>query len=362
MLRLGSMKIYNNKLLQWVKVMILSIIIIIPLYLNQIPAAFLLGAMIAGIVLGLKNTNLAVPKPIFNLSQGILGCLTAETITSHVLTDLISYWQLALIITISTIIISVILGAIIVKFSTLPGSTAIWGIMPGGASAMVGICGDYGADPRLVALIQYLRVIFVVFMLAVFSHFLSLKTGTANAQPISWFPPPSINLIYTILIAIVGVLFTQLIKFPSGRILIPMLIGASLQVNGVIKLETPLWLLMLCSGSIGLTVGLRFNFAVIKLAIKTLPIILLSIVIMLAFCYGQAVLLHFYLDIDYLTCFLATSPGGLDTSVLIALDTHSDLALILPLQILRFFSVLVFGPFIARYLSMKFVSKDSFCK
>ncbi|WP_392562670.1 AbrB family transcriptional regulator [Orbus sturtevantii] len=334
-------------------ILILYGIITVPLYLNHVPAAFLLGSILAGIIFALKNASVFVPKPIFNLAQGILGCLIAEAITANVLNDLISYWQLALIITVSTIFISMILGAFLVRFSTLSAATAIWGIMPGGASVMVGICGDYGADPRLVALIQYCRVIFVVTMLAIFSHFFILEINTnVESQP-QWLAAPSFNLFYTLAIAMVGVFFTRLIKFPSGRVLLPMIIGACLQINGFIQIETPPWLLMLCFSSIGLSVGLRFNLALIKIAIRTLPMILLTIFFMLIFCYMQAILLNIYLGIDYLTCFLATSPGGLETSVILALDTHSDLAIILPLQILRLFSVLIFGPIIANYIAKK---------
>lgn len=348
------MKTHYRKVLLWIIAILISLIITIPLYLKQIPGAFLLGPMLAGIILGINNANLAIPKSLFNLSQGVIGCLTAEAITANVLINLISYWQLAIIITFSTIIISVVLGCLVFRISSLPGSTAIWGVMPGGASAMVGICGDYGADVRLVALMQYLRVIFVVVMLASFAHYFNDNPQIIMSPDINFFTVPSINLIYTVLVALIGVYFTKLIRFPSGRILFPMILGAILQINGIIQLETPQWLLMFCSGSIGLSVGLRFNFAIIKLACKALPIIILTILMMLFFCYGQALILHYVMGIDYLTCFLATSPGGLDTSVIIALDTHSDLSLILPLQILRFFSVLVLGPLLARYLSKKF--------
>lgn len=344
----------KSKILRWTIVVAFSVLITSVLYINHLPAAFLLGPMLAGIILGIKNIQLSAPKPLFNFSQGILGCLTAEVISADVLMDLVSYWQLALIITISTILISLALGIFIARFSSLPGTTAIWSILPGGASVMVGICGDYGADPRLVALIQYLRVIGVILTLVVISHFFSVDAvSTEVTASGSWLPMPNLNLAYTIIIAVAGVMLTRLIRFPSGRVLIPMIIGATLQLSGLVQLETPLWLLALCFGTIGLSVGLRFNLPILKLAVSVLPIILLAIVSMLVFCFGQAVLVNYYLGIDYLTCFLATSPGGLDTSVIIALDTHSDFAVILPLQVLRLFSVLVFGPIIARYLSKK---------
>ena len=136
-------------------------------------------------------------------------------------------------------------------------------------------------------------------MLASFAHFFSEHHGIqSSTQSLEIFPNPSLNLIYTILVAIIGVYITKLIKFPSGRILLPMAIGAILQINGVLTLETPQWLLMICSGLIGLSVGLRFNVVLIKLAIKTLPIILMTILLMLVFCLVQAIVMHFYLGVD----------------------------------------------------------------
>ena len=48
------------------------------------------------------------------------------------------------------------------RFGSLPGSTAAWGTSAGAASAMVAMSQEFGADPLLVAMMQYLRVIFVV--------------------------------------------------------------------------------------------------------------------------------------------------------------------------------------------------------
>ena len=40
----------------------------------------------------------------------------------------------------------------------LPGTTAVWGSSPGAATAMVLMAEAFGADARLVAFMQYLRV------------------------------------------------------------------------------------------------------------------------------------------------------------------------------------------------------------
>ena len=56
---------------------------------------------------------------------------------------------------------SSLLGYLISRWKVLPGTTAVWGSTPGAASAMVLMADAFGADARLVAFMQYLRVIFV---------------------------------------------------------------------------------------------------------------------------------------------------------------------------------------------------------
>lgn len=132
----------------------------------------------------------------------------------------------------------------------------MWGIIPGGASTMTAISSDYGADMRIVALMQYLRVIVVVLSLAVSSHVFADSDLTPVMQRITWFPPLTSHLSYTLLIALTGWQLSRLIKLPSGRLLLPMLIAATLQGYDIMQVEMPQWLLVIIFALIGLSVGL----------------------------------------------------------------------------------------------------------
>ena len=60
-----------------------------------------------------------------------------------------------------------------------------------------------------------------------------------------------------------------------------------------------------------------------------------------------------YMQIDFLTAYLATSPGGVDSVAVIAAGSHSDMALIMAMQTLRLFSILLTGPqAVARFISV----------
>ncbi len=81
----------------------------------------------------------------------------------------------------------------------------------------------------LVAFMQYLRVLFVAGAAVLVTRMMLGDNAEAVNQQIVWFPPVSINLLLTILLAVVAGTAGCLLRLPSGTMLIPMLAGAVLQ-------------------------------------------------------------------------------------------------------------------------------------
>lgn len=116
-------------------------------------------------------------------------------------------------------------------------------------------------------------------------------------------------------------------------------------------LELPEWLLALAYAAIGWSVGLKFNKEIFLLALKTLPQIIASIIGLIVVCALLALGVTQVLPLDFLTAYLATSPGGLDTVAIIAAGTRADMSFIMAMQTLRLFTILLTGPMIARLIS-----------
>jgi uncharacterized protein len=72
--------------------------------------------------------------------------MIARLLTSTILHSFLNQWPLFLGLSLSVIFTSCSLGWIISRFRFLPDTTAIWGLLPGGASAMMVMTGEYGAD------------------------------------------------------------------------------------------------------------------------------------------------------------------------------------------------------------------------
>lgn len=329
----------------------LSAVLSFVLFRLHLPAAPLLGPLIAGITLSLRGAAIRLPRPFFISAQAIIGCMIARALTPSIFGVLAANWALVLIILLSTLAISALTGWLLVRYSSLPGATGAWGSSPGGASAMVVMAQEYGADVRLVALMQYLRVLFVVGAAVMVVRFALGGEAQEMTQDIVWFPPLTFNLPLTLLLTAVAGWLGLRLRIPSGAMLLPMLAGALAQGEGMLLLELPEWLLVLAYTALGWTVGLQFNREIFMLALKTLPQIIAAIVGLIALCALMALALTHLLPLDFLTAYLATSPGGLDTVAIIAVGTRADMSFIMAMQTLRLFTILLTGPATARLIS-----------
>ncbi len=95
------------------------------------------------------------------LAQGLIGCLVARSIGPAILVTMVRQWPLFLAGVCSVLVISTSLGALLARWKVLPGTTAVWGSAPGAATVMVLMSEGFGGDPRLVAYMQFLRVMLV---------------------------------------------------------------------------------------------------------------------------------------------------------------------------------------------------------
>ncbi len=337
---------------QWAVLLALSLVFVALLEFARLPAALLIGPMIAAIIAGTNGATVRVPKPLFGAAQAIVGCLIAASISPTIFPTLADDWLLAAAVVFATLAASSFLGWFVSRFKTLPGTTAVWGSAPGGATAMVLMAGAFGADVRLVAFMQYLRVIMVSVAAALVAR-LWVDIPTTDQPGHIWFPTldwPAFGA--TIAIATVGGYAGQLLRLPSPYFLGAVILGMILHLGLDVPLQLPEWLLAASYALIGWSIGLNFTSGILRHAMRALPQVVGSILALMVFCGGLAWLLSHQLGIDPLTAYLATSPGGLDSVAIIAVASDGvDISFIMALQSCRLLFVLVFGPAVARLVS-----------
>jgi uncharacterized protein len=235
----------------------------------------------------------------------------------------------------------------------LPGTTAVWGTSPGAASAMMVMAGAFGADARLVAFMQYLRVVLVAAVASVVARLWVGPSGAVAPDPL-WFPAMQWqDFIATLLVAGVGGALGVGLRIPAGALLVPMIGGAVLEGMGLVRMTLPQWLLALSYAFLGWSIGLSFTREILVHASRALPQVLLAILIMIAVSGALAFILVHAAGIDPLTAYLATSPGGMDSVAIIGASSNVDLSFVMALQTVRFAIVLIAGPPLARFIAQR---------
>ena len=281
----------------------------------------------------------------------MIGCLIARSFSSEIVVTFGKEWPLFLCVVTTILLAAAALGWVISKLRILQGTTAIWGLLPGAASVMIIMADAFGADVGLVAFMQYLRVVFVAVTASLIARFwVHIPVGAARGM--IWFPPIDwLSFGGTLLIIAVSLLAVLLPKIQAGVLLATIAIGGVLHTGGYAAIELPPWFLALGYAFLGWSTGLRFTRDVLAAAGRALPQCILSIIAMILFCGGLALLLVRILDIDPLTAYLATSPGGVDSVAIIAASTKVDTPFVMALQTVRFLVILMVGPALSRFVA-----------
>lgn len=334
---------------QWLLLIGFAALFTVVFRLVAMPASQLLGPMAASILLSLGGMTVRLPRGIYVAAQALVGCLIATLVTPAILRTFLDDWPLILAAVLSTLAASNLLGWLMSRMGVLPGTTAIWGTAPGGASAMVVMAEAFGADARIVALMQYLRVVLVAGAAALVSHFMA---PSVPAAPAPWFPPiQPLAIASALALAMAGAWLGRRLRIPAGSLLVPMILGASLHSAGLVELQLPPWLMAAVYGVIGCSIGLGFTRQVLARAATAMPAILLSIFVLMGLCGLMSLGLVWLLGLDPLTAYLAMSPGGMDSVAVIGAASGADMSFVMALQTMRLVAVVLLGPPIARALA-----------
>ncbi|MBV8636306.1 MAG: AbrB family transcriptional regulator [Burkholderiaceae bacterium] len=336
-----------SKRRQWSVLLLLSLALIILLELLRVPAALLLGAMAAAIFVAAYEGKIAVPAVPYTLAQGLIACLIARAVNPDILSAMIAQWPVFLFSVVSVIACSTGLGGLLARWKVLPGTTAVWGSAPGAATVMVLMAEAYGADGRLVAFMQFLRVVLVALTASIVARLSGLHAGPVSSP--DWLAPVDpIRLAATLLLAVAGSLIGARIKIPAGALLVPMFVGIALSATRALTVVLPLPLMACCYTLIGWAIGLRFTRDALNYAAHALPRVLATIFSLIVLCGGLACVLHWLTGVDALTAYLATSPGGADSVAVIAAASKVDMPFVMAMQMARFLLVMAIGPAMAR--------------
>jgi membrane AbrB-like protein len=317
-----------------------------------LPSSYLFAGLVVGLTVAIARPDrLAMPESWFAAAQAVTGVTLGAYLQSSALRAVGDAWLPVLLASAATLLASLAAGWALARFTPADTRTAALGMVAGGASGIVGMADDLGGDDRLVAFMQYLRVLVVVLLtpllvpIAFAGHHVAGAAAVAGG-PVLGHPG---DWIATLALAPVGVVLGRAARVPAATLLGPMILSGIVTVAGVGFAVPPL-LREIAFAAIGLRIGLRFTVATVRMVGRLLGPVVLCILGLLVACFGIAVALHLATSASLLDAYLATTPGGLYAVVAIAFGAGANTTFIVAVQGLRVLVMVLLAPVMVRWL------------
>ena len=336
----------------WLVVVVVTVAASALFGLLRLPSPVLFGSLVGGMVHALgSRTELELPPLAFRVGQALVGAVIGALVQLSTLARLADDWPSVLLVTVGTLAISLVAGRLLALRRDVSTATGSFALIAGGASGIVALARELGADDRVVTIVQYLRVLLVLMAMplvtTVFFH-PPAGVGSLSTGPTRWGP----DLLFVAVAVAAGLGLQRFVRAPATALLGPMLVAVAISASGVLgTVAVPTALEQLGYALIGVRVGLRFTRASLRSIARLLPLATALIVLVIVACALLGLLLSDVTGVDRLTAYLATTPGGLFAVLATAADSGSDVTYVLAVQVIRVFAMLLVAPLLGRWFS-----------
>lgn len=321
----------------------------------RMPGGMMVGAVIGACALGVCTNQALMPGPAKTIAQIIAGAFIGSGIKREDIREMRTILKPALILLPCLLAVNIVSGLLIYKTGTMDLLTALMCCTPGGISDIPMIAADMGADPSLVVVLQFVRLVMGI---GVFPLMIRFVTGGGQgavepkAKKKKTFEAK--NVLLTLLVAAVCGLIGKASPVPSGTMGFATL-GSIVFACFYPKAQMPRTLrkgAQLLSGAfVGASVGYE---QLQKLGTLGVPVLILITAYTLA-CFGIGALLTRAGCFTRAEGMLAATPAGASDMALISADIGVENAKLIVLQVLRLITVVLIFPSILSFVVSLFV-------
>jgi len=341
----------RTRLIIWVPHVLSALAVSLLLEHLGVPAALLIGPLMAGAAAGLAGARLRYPRWALSAAQAVTGVLVATSLRADTIETVQRIWPLALGLLLIVMASAIAAGVVTGRLARIEREAAIWGFLPGMASAVIAMSDDRGLDARVVAVIQMVRIVVVIFLTAGL-------VGVFGSQPAAGMTQtePSGDVFLLVALVALGPVADRFLRvIPAAALLVPLTVGSVLDLSGL-SIYLPQAVLVCAYLVIGANVGLGFDRAFLSDAARSLPVVLAAACALYAVGALLSLVLAIVGGVDPLTALLSTVPGSIDAIAAIAFSEGADISVVMTLQIMRLFVVILVGPVMAR-LAVRWVMR-----
>ncbi|WP_188206888.1 AbrB family transcriptional regulator [Alkalibacillus aidingensis] len=321
-------------------------------YNLNVPAGWLIGAVVAGIIFTLTFGGIEKTDVIFRLGLTVIGASIGLKIDTSFFVSFKSY-LIPLFISIPlTLILAIALCKLLFKYSNLDYKTALFCCIPGGASEVIGTSKEAGADERIVASFHTARIFLFVLSIPLIIG-VSRINVTRSSENI-WnnnFNLDFVQILVIVFIIVGSIFLARIVKIPVGPLIYGMLLAFVVNQYLIDIAATSNLLFIIGQVIIGTIIGQKFDLDTFK-QLKQIGIVA-AVTLFLLFMASLFIAFIFSImsDLKYSSSLLGTVPAGAAEMSSTAFALNLDPSIIAALQTVRLLTIYLLLPFLISYTS-----------
>jgi len=305
----------------------------------HVPVAWLIGSLMVGIGYTLTQGRPTPLPPVFiTVGKSLVGIAAAARFSPDNLMTAAAYAAPLLTALGITGGLSMLNGYLISRWSGIGLVTCLLGAIPGTASANVAISSEFGADPSIVAILQYLRLLMVVLLVPAMASLFTPDSVTSN-RAISVIDTHvvalALNLAVLGICSALGIWMGKKLRLPTKEFLGSFVCGLGLFGMFPSQYYVPRPLIVIALLLIGLSAGLKFNWQHMVKLRKAVLLEIILVLFLVACCLGIGYEFHRLTHVDLTTALLAFAPGGMEAMIATSNQLGSDTGLVLTIKFIH---------------------------
>lgn len=329
---------------------------------SRIPAGAMVGAIIATAVWNIASGAAYIPgstRPVLQIAGGIL---LGHTISRSSLALMRKTGKAVIILLAGLLLLNITLGAIIHAAGSMDLVTALFATAPGGVSDMALIAEEFGADTGAVSIMQLFRMfgIYLIYPPILKKLAKSLPEAPEKTEETAGTQEQFqnfagtekwVNIFFTVLAGTLGGLLLKQTGIPAGA-LVGSVAACSMLNIFTGRAVIPGWVRFPIQAGVGALIGAQMTLdSVISLKQLAWPIVIMIAGLMI-YTFLCALWMHKSSGLDFTTCLLALTPGGIQETSLLAQDLGGNMAVVIVMHTVRLVAVICVFPILLTVLGL----------
>ncbi|TDQ67114.1 hypothetical protein ATL17_1121 [Maritalea mobilis] len=294
-------------------------------YALNLPAAPLLGAMLATAIISWAGQKMSVPEQLRNVGLLVIGLSLGSGFTADMINDAQQFAVSLGLLSISIVLSMLASSWILARFWKQSSSTALLSSAPGTLSLALAMAAEGKGDSTTVICLQSMRLLMLAAFLPLLVSFMGAEggAGAAGGQVFGW----DVLAILTVLGVLLAFVFGRL-NLPAPFLLGGMAVSAIAHIGEWAHGLPPFAIIFVGFALVGAASGARFaNIARVDL-VKNLGAAFASVAVAALVSAMFAILASALLGLPIAQIWVAYAPGGVEAMAAIGLALGFDPAFV----------------------------------